>query len=739
MGEDRTQDIRTALRNGDVYTADEFLRDVEPHTSDLAVLTGIRAATRGEFARARELIDALPAAEDLEPVTRADLALARMLLGEVDAAAAILEPMSAERSLDGYGWARLAAARATLEDYNGAKAAYQEATYYLPEKPEVPLNIGAVLVRENRFEEALAYYERALQMKPDLEKAAQARRELLSAMDRHEEVMAEYQARIEADPADLAARRALAQLYDEADQPQQAVETLRDASEQAPDEPAIYADLAQLFLGRGRFQKAIAAARRAEQAADPEDIGYKLLTARALMECQRLDQARTKIDEVREIQPDNLQVQLIEASINAEQGDYSTAETTLRNLAEKFPGHPGIQTQFGFTRLWLGQIDEAIECFEIASRLNPMALANMVQARKLPEDDATLRRMESFADNKLMASAPRAAMAFALASVYDKQKQPERGFTYLEQANELGRNGVMHSPTRFTREVNTLKTVYTPDLFERFSEAGHGATRPVFVCGMPRSGTTLTEQILSSHQDVFGAGELGIVPHITALMRKVLKTETVYPTCMTEAAPWVIRAAARHYLRKIARLDDEHAFVVDKLPHNFAHLGLIAMMFPNARITHLRRDVRDVALSNYFQNYRARFGGMAFAYRLEDIAHEIVDHERLMEHWRSVLPIEMLDLDYEWLIQDQQTASEALLGFLGVSWDARVTEFYKTERAVRTASVWQVRQPIYATSQQRWRRYESYLEPLERVFAERRDELADPSVLDKPEVQDAVQ
>ncbi|MFW6415702.1 MAG: sulfotransferase family protein, partial [Thermodesulfobacteriota bacterium] len=151
---------------------------------------------------------------------------------------------------------------------------------------------------------------------------------------------------------------------------------------------------------------------------------------------------------------------------------------------------------------------------------------------------------------------------------------------------------------------------------------------------------------------------------------------------------------------------------VDKMPHNFLHLGFIALMFPNAKIIHMNRDPRDTALSNFQQNFRAKHGMLGYSVNLEWTAQHINDYHRLMQHWRQVLPIPIFDLSYEALVQDQENTTARLLEFIGVPWEDSVIDFHKTERAVRTASVTQVRQKIYATSQKKWKKYEDHLAPL---------------------------
>jgi hypothetical protein len=217
---------------------------------------------------------------------------------------------------------------------------------------------------------------------------------------------------------------------------------------------------------------------------------------------------------------------------------------------------------------------------------------------------------------------------------------------------------------------------------------------------------------------VVGAGELSTVNRITRLMPKVIRQRIAYPAAMRYLTDRNLRSAAEYYLEEIAKLDDAAGRVVDKLPHNFDHVGLIALMFPNARIIHLKRDPRDVAVSNYFQNYATARGLMGFAYDLADIGHMLNDHDRIMAHWHKILPERIYELEYERLVSDPETEVARLLEHCGLDWDDSVMRFYETERPVKTASVRQVREGFYTTSTEKWRRYEGHLGPLEDVLAE---------------------
>jgi len=247
------------------------------------------------------------------------------------------------------------------------------------------------------------------------------------------------------------------------------------------------------------------------------------------------------------------------------------------------------------------------------------------------------------------------------------------------------------------------------EFFARTDRAGSQSELPVFIVGMPRSGTTLVEQILASHPMVHGAGELDYMRRIMQTLPERLGVQRPIPECAANIDTALAERIAEEHLQHLREHSASALRITDKTPSNFLRLGLIALLFPKARIIHCQRDPLDTCLSCYF----LRFGqGQAFAYDLDDLGRYYRDCARLMEHWRRVLPSPLLEVPYEALVADQEGWSRRLIAFLGLDWDDRCLAFYRSERQVKTASVWQVRQPVYASSIGRWRRYAKHLGPL---------------------------
>ena len=232
----------------------------------------------------------------------------------------------------------------------------------------------------------------------------------------------------------------------------------------------------------------------------------------------------------------------------------------------------------------------------------------------------------------------------------------------------------------------------------------------MFIVGMPRSGTSLVEQIIASHPRAFGAGELNDIGRMARELPVLVNTARPYPEALDRLTPDIVDTLAGRYLGALSARAPDAARVTDKMPFNMLWLGLIAKLFPNARVIHCRREAMDNCLSCYFQLFNQ---GLRFSYDLAHLGRVYRQHERLMAHWQACLPLSMLTVDYETLVADPENQTRRLIAFTGLEWDAGCLDFHRTERDVRTASVWQVRQPVYQSSVARWRAYEPWLGSLQ--------------------------
>jgi len=341
----------------------------------------------------------------------------------------------------------------------------------------------------------------------------------------------------------------------------------------------------------------------------------------------------------------------------------------------------------------------------VAIAPNAAALRHLAAIRKGSMAAPEAAALQARAADPRIPDADKIDLFFALGRDADKAERFEDAFGFFARANQLlraaqAKSGRGYNPACMSRDVDQIIATFTPEVFQTYRAFGNPSDAPVFILGMPRAGSTLFEQIAASHPDVFGAGEqktIGDVARQTGWRPS--------PAWSPES----LRAGAAAYLARLSAKAGNPARIIDKLPDNIFQLGLIATLFPNARVIFCTRDARDTGLSCFFQHFSEPYG---FDTDLADCAHRHAQTERLADHWRAVLPLRHMTMSYEALLADVEGESRRLIDFLGLPWDPACLAFHETSRPVRTASWSQVRRPLYHTAAGRWRHYERHLAPL---------------------------
>jgi tetratricopeptide (TPR) repeat protein len=333
------------------------------------------------------------------------------------------------------------------------------------------------------------------------------------------------------------------------------------------------------------------------------------------------------------------------------------------------------------------------------------AFFNRSDLRRSTIDDSAISQMEALlGPDGTQSRHDRMLLHFALGSAYLDTDQSDAAFRHLDCGNRLKRNGIDYYATSTSRWMTQIAGNFTPALMDRLAARGNASTLPIFVLGMPRSGTTLIEQILASHSAIHGAGELKHIERLASGLGD-------YPASAVRLTPEVITILGETYLARIQHLSGSSGLhIVDKMPANFLYAGLIHLILPGARIIHCRRDPVDTCLSCYSKLFTEE---QPFTYDQTELGLFHRDYQTLMEHWRAVLPAShFLEVDYETVVDDLEGQVRRLLAFLGLPWDPACLAFHRTQRTVRTASVVQVRQPIYRNAVGGWRRHAANLQPL---------------------------
>lgn len=527
-------------------------------------------------------------------------------------------------------------------------------------------------------EGGLAEIEALLAAAPGTPELLFLRAGMLQRLDRHEDAIADYEAILKPAPDYVQALNNLGVSLKIAGRLKEALECFDKAAKIQPKYIEAIGNLGELLLDMGQAEAAIANLRRAH-ALDPENRKAESALIDALQVGEKAEEAERLAEKVHRRDPDD----------------------------------PKAMVQLGNIRMVMGQRESAVELARRAKTLTPRApgvLSLLAEAEREADSEALLAEIESvIADGQDFG--PRIGLHFAAARLCEKLKRHPDAFAHYAAGNAVRRDQLERFDKgydRATAEARVDRLIAAFDAENFAGPAGGGSSLPIFIVGMPRSGTTLTEQILASHPKAAGAGELSEVSQIVGW----LTAQHDYPEKLPVER---LKEAAAGYLKHVGKVGRGAARVTDKMPGNFMNLGLIARMFSGARIIHTRRDPMDNCLSCFAQNFRA--DGLAWSCDLEDLAHQYCQYRRIMDHWRKVLPPgRMLEIDYEDTVADLEGQARRIVDFVGLAWDDSCLRFHETERAVATASREQVRRPIYTSSVGRWKRYDDGVLPLARAL-----------------------
>lgn len=605
-------------------------------------------------------------------------------------------------------------ARATATHRAGrleeAEAAYREILALDPAHAEAHNWLGVVCQQKGDGGEALAHMREAVKLAPT--SADFANNLGLTEMKQGDldGARRSFEKAIALNPRLAQAHYNLGLVHQNLRRPGRAIPCFHQAIALAPN----YAN-AQLSLGNalsdiGDHEAAIDVLHRLAAAA-PNVPAVLFNLASALRAAQKYEEAAEVARQILARDPDNAVAHNLIALFLWSAGHQAEAEAVARRTIALDPRSIEAYTTLGRALIALGRFDEAKAALATALRLHP-GYADAVYLLTMASKEHSTPAFAADAEAMLhgdLTQEDKATLHFALGKIYDDLRDYARAFENYRAGNESAAGTTAFDPAEWKRRVERTTAEFPAAFFARRSSFGSRSRRPVFIVGMPRSGTTLVEQILASHPEVAAGGEMETMPAIAKTLARRIGSTHPYPDCLAELSEAESRDLAAEYLAALDRVSRTAPRVTDKLPLNFLNLGLIALLFPQATIIHCRRDPLDTCLSCYF----ARFSGhLGFTFSLEALGAYYRGYRRMMRHWHDALPLPVLDVDYEELIANQEAVSRRIVAHCGLEWDERCLDFHKTERPVTTASLWQVRQPIYKTAVKRWQHYEPFLGPL---------------------------
>jgi len=695
---------------GNIEQARDSLRkavEIDPEYTDAWVMLAEIQAQLQNYAEA--VACSQQALQQDDSIVEAHMSLGNALSSLGKHEEAIASYLTATRLQPGHqiAWSRLGAAQLRLNDVNGAMKSLNRALSLNPNDVHAKVYLARILISREQFKEAIKQLQPILMAHPNIPEvwaalliactrsgasddwlafceqvtslhpgSGQAWLGLGYALEHRqagEQALESYLKAIDLAPElhDAWSRKgvicAMLERYDEA------LESFREALTRGSEAPVTHCGYGSMLRRRGIFEKSEKHCRIATEKAPDWPAGYCEL-GRVLIDQGRLDEAKSAYQQALNLDAHSEDGAACLAQVYERMAKPEQAYEVIRPFLER--GNTGSQIVCVFGKLSgsAGKQEEAL------ARIN-----------------------ETLKDNHL-GTQQKIDLHFRAAEVLDGQKNYDKAIGHYNQANTL--KPVSFDSRRHTRFINDMISLFSQGMLARQPQVTSESDRPVFIVGMPRSGTSLVEQILACHDQIYGAGELMEIGNAVAEIGFRIDMPVPSVAQVESLSQDVLNRIALGYLAKLDSSSSGEARVTDKMPGNYMWLGLIQLLFPGARIIHVRRNSLDTCLSCYFTDFN---GVHDHAYSLDNLGHYYCEYNKLMMHWKNVLSIPLLEVDYESLVANAESVSRTMIEFCGLQWDPKVLDFHKSDRLANTTSYLQVKQPIYSSSVGRWNKYEKHL------------------------------
>ena len=596
--------------------------------------------------------------------------------GKLKQAQILYEKLCKENPRDAESFYMLGSIFGQQKKFSAAEKQFRQTLKLQPNALVAHCGLGATLKALGRFDEAAAAFQTALKLKPDhvdvqLELAGIFL--LQGKIDNAENILLDI---LRINPDSASALEGLGEIYQFRHDFKQSIIYYQRSLEIEPNRTSALNRLGTVLHAQGRLYEAISQYERALEL-DPQFIECWNNMGGTLTNAGKLDDALNAFKKILKLSPRHIGAIVNMAEVYRRKGEYDIAYKTLQPLLKQRTKNIGLGISFVSICTKINRCDEAATYLE-----------NLLEKQSVP------------ASRKETAH-------FSLGKLYDKLGRHDEAFRHYQSANDLRPD--TFSETEHAAIMDAVIRTFNHGFLSSAPRASIETDRPVFILGMPRSGTSLTEQILARHDQVYGAGELLDIGDHAARLGKLLGPVPGFPDSLRKISSEQLDDTARAYLDHLQELSPDARYVTDKMPQNFVHLGLINLLFPGARVIHCVRDPRDTCLSIYFQHFNEAH---TYASKLENIAAYYLVYYRMMKHWESVLDIPMLTVRYEDMVTQQEATTRKMLEFLDLEWDDKCLDFHKSDRFVPTSSYDQVTEKIYTRSMARWEKYKDYIGPL---------------------------
>lgn len=578
-----------------------------------------------------------------------------------------------------------------------------------PEFPQLHEDLGSALAMQSRFEEAIPEFEKAIQLQPALPLAQKKLGQALAAAGRGEEADAAFKEYLDRDPE----RAAIIEGVDlqHAGKADEAIEVFRDVLRKNPHNVNAMRHLAvSLWKDKKRSGDAEALLRRATQRA-PDFSNAWLTMGALLMDTSKFMDAIAAFETATKLEPQNAEAW---TGLGNAYGRAMYPEKAIRAFEKAIEINgdvPGLLSSYAWELKTVGDQDAALKAYRRAIKVQPgfgPAYWSMANLKIVSFTDEEIQTMLEQVERDDLSDVDDIHFRFALGKAMEDKKDYDRAWHFYHTGNQRQRSTVDYEPSEMEMRQDAIKRVFDADLLKQRASAGYEARDPIFIVGLPRSGSTLVEQILASHSQVEGTSELPILSNIAESIGRYRTDGVHFPEGVRDLRNKDLRAYGKQYIEETRRhrITDKPMFT-DKLPNNFPLVGFAHLILPNATIINTRRHPFDSCLGAYKQLFGR---GQNFTYDMLDLAHYYQQYHATMQHWHEMLPGKVLDVHYEETVTDLEGQVRRILEHCGLPFEESCLRYYETERAVKTASSEQVRQPIYSSALGKWRRYEKFLD-----------------------------
>ena len=599
-----------------------------------------------------------------------------------------------------------------------AEESLRTALLLRPRFPMAMINLGMVLQERRRLKEAAELFRGALKLDPANPMGCSNLGQILVEIGRIEDL--DESERLCSMAIRLTPDRAhpinnLGNVYRAMNRHEDALECYQKAIAIAPEMAMPLNNVAQALQGRAYNTEAMDYYFRA-LAIEPNSARIHANYASLLTDQEDFDAALERYRHALALDPAHAESYCGMGQLYTKTEDLELAEKCFRKALEIAPELTAPRVGLSHLYSELGEFDRADAEAAIALEQQPKLVDvyyQKSQLRKGSVSDRDLETMNSILDQKYLGDGGRTQLNFAIGTVHDRRGDHAAAAQFFRAANHhqvvaRSKRRESYNAAAFTEWTDRMIAGFSADLMQRMNDSGHASPAPIFVVGLPRSGTTLTEQILASHSAIHGRGELKVATEAFEELPAIIGLNDTDPfTALKSLDSASLLACAEYYLEKARKRAGNARFVVDKMPDNMINLGWIRLMFPNAKVIYCRRDLRDIALSCW----KTCFGAIRWANDWHEIAQRFADSLKVFEHWKTIPEITWLDFSYESVIDDTETYARRLIDYVGLDWEPNCLNFHETKRPVRTASQSQVRVPIYKTSVAKWRNYAQEMTP----------------------------